>query len=98
MERYGVHKGAWIASEEVLARIRASAEEYYAAMNHEIFSFAQADMASPLRRYCIHYEEYEPDEIALFEIILESEKDLMRYMTLGSNDGWNTYHILSEGY
>ena len=98
VDRYGVHKKAWITSDEVLARIQATAEGYYAAMNHEIFSFAQTDMASPLRRYCIHYEEYEPEEIALFEIILESEKDLIRYMTVGSNDGWETYHILSEGY
>ena len=99
VDRYGVYYGAWITSEEVLARIRTTAEGYYAVTNHKIFSFTQADMASSLRRRSgIYYEEYEPEELALFEIVLESEKDLMRYMTVGSNDGWDTYSILSEGY
>lgn len=81
-------------SEEDLARMQSIAEEYYTSMNRKMLSFTQAD---PALSYHQEYEGYEPDEVVLFEVIVENS-EAKRYITIGSKDGWNNCSILNEGY
>lgn len=83
-----------ILSEEDLARMQSIAEEYYTSMNRKMLSFTQAD---PALSYNPEYEGYEPDEVVLFEVIVENS-EAKRYIIIGSKDGWNNCSILDEGY
>lgn len=83
-----------ILSEEDLARMRSIAEEHYTSMNRKMLSFTQAD---PALSYNPEYEGYEPDEVVLFEVIVENS-EAKRYIIIGSKDGWNNCSILDEGY
>lgn len=83
-----------VLSEEELARLRSVAEKYYTSINRKMLKFTQAD---PNSSFMQEYEGFEADEVVLFEVILENI-EAKRYITIGSNDGWNNCSILNEGY
>lgn len=83
-----------VLSEEELSRLRSVAEKHYTSINRKMLKFTQAD---PNSSFMQEYKGYEADEVVLFEVIIENS-EAKRYITIGSNDGWNNCSILNEGY
>lgn len=81
-------------SDEELDRIQLAVEEYYSSIHRKIVGYGQADSASPFMQ---EYEGYGPDEVVLFEVLVENS-EAKRYIAIGSKDSWDNCSVLNEGY
>lgn len=83
-------------TEEELARIEETIENYYIYIHRSIIDYVQVtDPQSPFFRE--RYTEYDTDEVVVFEVNMENS-EINRFITIGSKDGWITCDVLGEGY